>query len=720
MMEGQNEKRVLRRPRSISRLGQIAYNFWWSWQPDARKLFGRLEPTLWKRTQHSPVEILRSISQERMEEVARDPSFLKHYNQVLKAYDAAHGKRETWFNQRFPDIAHKTIAYFSAEFGIHNSLPIYSGGLGLLSGDHCKEAGGIGIPLVGVGFLYQEGYFHQRIHADGWQEAVYRPLATDSVALRPASDTGARVLIEIPVGAGNTVYAVIWKVQVGSVLLYLLDTDVPENQPWDRALSARLYPGDKDFRIRQQIVLGIGAVRALRALHIAPSVWHLNEGHTAFTILERIREWVASGLSFDEAAHRVRESTIFTTHTPVAAGHDTYPSSLIEKYFSHYWPSLGVDLARFWGMGQFHESWGESFNMTALSLRFSDGHNAVAALNGKISRRMWHVLWPNNTEEEVPIISITNGIHVPTWVAHELRPLYEKHLATDWIDCHDDEALWKKILNIQDNLFWKKHLFLKRKMLRFIQDRARVLWAEKRVDPSQVLSGGALLDPDTFTIGYARRFTAYKRPTLLLHDLARLKRILTDRWHPVQIIFAGKAHPDDDVGKRAIQQIYNMARDPEYCGRIAFIENYDMRLAHDLVQGVDLWLNTPRPPFEACGTSGMKAALNGVPTLGARDGWWVEGFNGRNGWAFGKEVSSTDAVTSADADDIEDANEIYALLENEIVPLYYKRGAEGVPHEWVHVAKEAIASVGAAFSARRMMKEYTEKLYVPAARKSDP
>ncbi len=705
-------------PEAISRLEEIAYNFWWSWHPEARTLFGALDRTLWKQTQHNPVQILREVTLERLKEAAHDRSFLNHYKRVMNAYDAEHVDRTTWLNQNVPDLQHKTIAYFSAEFGIHNSLPIYSGGLGLLAGDHCKEAGELGLPLVGIGFLYQQGYLHQHIHADGWQEATHRPLALDFVALKPADSPLGRILIEVPLNHHDKVYVAVWKVQVGSVPLYLMDTDVPENSPWDRELSARLYPGDQEFRVRQQVVLGIGGVRTLRALGIQPAIWHLNEGHTAFTVLERIREAVASGCSYEEAADRVRQSTVFTTHTPVPAGHDTYPSSLIEKYFSHYWPALGLDHAGFWALGHHSAPWGgEVFNMTALALRLSCGRNAVSTLNGTISRKMWHLLWPECTEETVPISSVTNGIHVPTWVALEIRQLYQKYLAPDWIDRHDDPALWEKVFEIPDGLLWKKHLFLKRKLLRFLQNRARTLWTERQVDPSQVLAGGTLLDADTLTIGFARRFTAYKRPTLLFHDFPRLKRILTDRGCPVQIVFAGKAHPQDEVGKRYIQRVYNAARDPELGGRIAFIENYDMRIAHDLVQGVDLWLNTPRPPFEACGTSGMKAALNGVPSLSALDGWWVEGYNGKNGWAFGSVASSADSVSS-EKQDMEDANTLYELLEKKIIPLYYQRDLEGVPHEWIQVAKEAIRSTAAIFSARRMIKEYTEKLYVPATRQT--
>ena len=700
-------------PATISRLEEIAYNLWWSWNPEARALFGALGFTLWRETQHNPIRMLRDISKERLNELAQDPSFLHQYKKVVEAFDAAQGERTTWFSERFPDLKGKTIAYFSAEFGIHNSLPIYSGGLGLLAGDHCKEAGAVGIPLVGVGFLYQQGYFHQHIHADGRQEAVYKPLDINSVALKKMTFPSGENLVEVPLNHSK-IYVSVYQVAVGPITLYLLDTDVPENSPWDRELSARLYAGDQEFRIRQEIVLGIGGVRALRALGIVPDVWHLNEGHTAFMILERMREEVAVGTPYEEAAKKIRRGTVFTTHTPVPAGHDAYPPSLIERYFSNYWPLLSLSQEGFWAMGQHHETWGDSFNMTALALRFSEGHNAVSVLNGNISRKMWQCLWPKGQEEDVPIGSITNGIHVPTWVALELRHLYEKYLAPDWVNQHDDPALWEKVFNIPDSLFWKTHLFLKRKLLRFLQERARVLFTEKGTEASQILASGALLDGDTLTIGFARRYTAYKRPVLLFHNLPRLKKILTNKWLPLQIVFAGKAHPSDEMGKRYIQQVYNLASNPELAGRIAFVENYDMRLAHDLVQGVDLWLNTPRPPFEACGTSGMKAAVNGVPHLSTLDGWWIEGYNGKNGWAFGN--ATTDL--SPEQQDEEDSNRLYDLLEQEIVPLYYEKDKEGMPHQWIQIAKEAIRSAGAAFSARRMVKEYTEKLYVPAARQS--
>ncbi|MFQ5950161.1 MAG: alpha-glucan family phosphorylase, partial [Nitrospiria bacterium] len=450
-------------PDRIKRLEELAYDFWWSWHPEARSLFETLDRPLWKITHHNPVRILRDISTERLKAASEDPAFLRRYDGVIKSYDQNHGMDDAWFRTRFPELVDQPIAYFSAEFGLHNSLPIYSGGLGLLAGDHCKEAGEIGLPLVGVGFLYPQGYFHQRIQADGWQEATYRPLDVKQVGIQPVLFPGTgKGLVEVPVGP-RTVYIAVWQVQVGRVRLYLMDTDVQENAPWDRELSARLYGGDQELRIRQEIVLGIGGVRLLRALGIQPTIWHANEGHTAFLMLERIREGVASGKTFEEAAEAVRRTSIFTTHTPVPAGHDAFPSSLVEKYFSSYWPTLGLDQARFWELGRHQEPWGEAFNMSVLAFHLSEGHNAVSRIHGEVTREMWQSLWPTMEKEEFPIIAITNGVHVPTWVAPEISLLYQKHVSPDWIDQHDDQMIWQRVLDIPDHLLWETRQHLKRK-----------------------------------------------------------------------------------------------------------------------------------------------------------------------------------------------------------------------------------------------------------------
>ncbi|MFQ5597280.1 MAG: alpha-glucan family phosphorylase [Nitrospiria bacterium] len=699
-------------PDRIGRLKELAYNFWWSWQPEGRKLFEAVDRPLWKRTHHNPVAILRDVPIERLKEVAADPSFLRQYDGVMKRYDHEHGPRETWLAGQFPDLRDETIAYFSAEFGLHNSLPIYSGGLGLLAGDHCKEAGELGLPLVGIGFLYPQGYFHQKMETDGSQTATYRPLDVSRVAIARAvfPKTGER-LVPVPVGP-RTVYIAVWQVQVGRVCLYLMDTDVEENAPWDRELSARLYGGDQELRIRQEIVLGVGGVRVLRALGIHPTIWHCNEGHTSFQMLERIREKVETGESFDEAAETVRKRTIFTTHTPVDAGHDAFPSPLIEKYFSSYWPLLRIDQGQFWELGRHKESWGEAFNMTVLALHLSARRNAVSRLHGKVSRRMWRHIRTLQKEDDIPIISITNGIHAPTWTAPEIKILYRKHLAPDWVERQDDPVLWQRISDIPDKDLWEIRQKLKLKLLSFIRERARLSWVQERADPVQLLASGTLLDPETLTIGYARRFAAYKRATLILQDIERLIQILGNRRRPIQIIFSGKAHPADDHGKHLLQTIYNLTKDSRIAGHIAFVENYDMHVAHFLVQGVDVWLNTPRPPLEASGTSGMKAALNGVPQIGMLDGWWPEGYNGSNGWVFGQSASETSGLP--ESDDAADAENLYRVIEEQVAPLYYLRDRDGVPRGWIELVKETIRSIAPVFSMRRVVKEYTEKLYVPA------
>ncbi len=696
-------------PDRIARLKELAYDFWWSWDPEARHLFEMLDRVLWDRTHHNPVAILRDITAERLKEAVEDPNFLRHYDGVLKRFDSLHTTKDTWVNQNYPGLTDHPIAYFSAEFGLHNSLPIYSGGLGILAGDHCKEAGELGLPLIGIGFLYPQGYFHQRIQADGWQEAIYRPLDTQRVAIEPVQfNATGEAFIQIPVGQ-RMIYIAAWKVQVGRVRLFLMDTNIPQNEPWDRELSARLYAGDEDLRIRQEIVLGIGGVRLLRALGIHPAVWHCNEGHTAFQMLERIRERVASGETFDAAAAKIRKSTVFTTHTPVPAGHDAFPSHLIEKYFSAYWPELGIDQARFWNLGKHQENWGEAFNMTVLAMHLSQWRNAVSAIHGKVSRKMWQHLWPDLPEKDVPITSITNGIHTATWIAPELIELFRRYIAPDWAERHDDVTLWERVADIPDKALWDIRQQMKRKLLNFIRERARVAWMRDRAEPVQLLAAGTLLDPDALTIGYARRFAGYKRANLIFHDLERLKKILSNVRRPVQIIFAGKAHPADDIGKHLIQGIYNLAKDSKMAGHIVFVENYEMHVAHFIVQGVDVWLNSPRPPLEASGTSGMKAALNGVPQLSIPDGWWPEAYNGSNGWAFG----GTAAHTQAEAD-AADAESLYQILEHEVIPLYYLRDSDHIPRGWTALMRETIRTIAPVFSMRRAVKEYTKQFYAPA------
>jgi starch phosphorylase len=656
--------------------------------------------------------MLSEMTPEQIAVATRDPLFRRAYNAVLMNYDREMKNGNLWFPKQYSELVDKPIAYFSFEFGLHQSLPIYSGGLGILSGDHCKEASDLGLPFVGVGFMYPQGYFRQRIPSHGWQDAIYVPLDPDRVPMRPVYDrNGERLFVQVQLDR-QIVHAELWHVQVGRVNLYLMDTDVEQNAPWDRELTHRLYGGDQEMRVKQEIVLGIGGVRALRALGIQPAVWHMNEGHSAFLVLERIRELVDNGLSFEDAAAAVRATSVFTTHTPVPAGHDAFPFHLLDKYFWHYWDALKLDRESFLALGEYQQEWGSAFNMTVLALRLAAHTNAVSELHGQVTRRMWKTVWPRAAEVQVPIVSITNGIHLPTWMAGSLGRLLKKYLGTDWLERHDDPMLWTRINEIPDVELWDVRQHLKRKLTGFIRERARRGHIAGELDPEQVLTAGTFLDPEALTIGFARRFATYKRATLLFYDIERLRKLLHDPYRPVQFVFAGKAHPADDPGKHLIQQIYTKAKDPAFGGRIAFVEDYDMHVAHYLVQGVDVWLNNPRRPHEASGTSGMKAAINGVLNLSVLDGWWAEGYNGFNGWAIGTHEQLDDPH----AQDRADAESLYRLIEEEVVPLYYRRDSDNVPRGWIQIVKEAIRTAAPAFSTRRMIKEYTEQMYVPAAR----
>lgn len=700
-------------PLRIVRLEELAYNFWWSWHREARDLFKILDYSLWRSTGHNPVKMLLEVSPERLEELAAAPLFLRQYDAVSMALDADLSNGHLWFPAQYPDLTARPVAYFSAEFGLHRSLPTYAGGLGVLAGDHCKEASDIGLPFVAVGFLYEMGYFRQRITSDGWQEAIYPRFKPEEVAIREAlCDDGECLFVPVEVG-DRIVQLQVWHVQAGRTRLYLMDADNDLNTPWDRELTARLYGGDQEMRIQQEIVLGIGGVRVLRALGSDPLVFHLNEGHSAFLVLERVRELVEAGQSFDEARQAVRATTVFTTHTPVLAGHDVFPFHLVDKYFRTYWPRLGLSREQFLELGS-HAGERQGFNMTALALRMCEQCNGVSKLHGEVARRMFQSIWPDKPVEQVPISHVTNGIHVPAWIGEAVNKIYRKYLGPDWIERHDDPALWERILDVPDDELWAAHLHLKRKLMSMIRERTRRRRVERRLDAEQVLCAGTFLDPDALIIGFARRFATYKRATIIFHDLDRLKRLLHDRYRPVQFIFSGKAHPADDGGKRFIQHIYNAAKDPAMGGRIAFVEDYDLQVARYLVQGVDVWLNTPRRPYEASGTSGQKAAANGIPNLSVLDGWWAEGYNGANGWAIDSGRQHDDPW----AQDAADAEALYHLLEDEVVPLFYERDADYVPRGWVQVMKEAIRTAVPVFCTRRMVKEYTERFYVPAAERA--
>lgn len=698
-------------PSRIHRLHELSLDLWWSWDNRARDVFRRLDYALWRRSAHNPVKLLQQISAARLRQVAEDPRFLQLYDEAITGRDEERRLVHPWWSTNGEVINGGTIAYFSAEFALHQSLPIYAGGLGVLAGDHCKEASDLGVPLVGVGFMYPQGYFHQRMSNDGWQEEHYERLTWTQAPIETAlTPEGRPCVTAVPLG-DRTVLAAVWRVRVGRVRLFLLDTDLEENAPWDRELSARLYGGDREIRIQQEVILGIGGVRALRALGVTPTVWHLNEGHAAFVALQRIRDLVERGRSFDAALDEVRRSTVFTTHTPVPAGHDAFPFHQVEKHLAGCWGDMGLHRERFLALGQHDSGHGSQFNMTALAMRTSEHINAVSALHGEVTRAMWQSIWPDTPVDRLPVRFVTNGVHVPTWMAAAMVDLFARYLGAGWLDRTDDPALWDGLLAIPDAELWAVRNELRQDLFEFIRERRRTLWTERQVGPNGIVAAGALLDPRALTIGYARRFTSYKRPELIFQDAERLARIVNNLDHPVQIVFAGKAHPADEPAKHHLQRVFKRCIDPEFGGRIAFIDDYDMHVAHYLVHGCDVWLNHPRKPLEASGTSGMKAALNGVPHFSIGDGWWAEGYNGRNGWLIESQADPDDQA----ATDAADADALYALLEKEIVPTFYDRDTQDTPVGWLRVVREAMRSNIPRFSARRMLKQYVTEMYGPAA-----
>ena len=704
-------------PERISGLVDLAYNLWWSWNPEAGALFKQVNRQAWKESIHNPVRMLREIPVGFLKQAAENPAYLRRYDIVMRRFRKYMSATGTWFSAEHPDSRSLTIAYFSAEYGLHHSLPIYAGGLGFLAGDHLKEASDLGLPMVAVGFMYSQGYLHQEISPDGWQKDINEPLDPDAAPITRVLDSaGDHLVVRVP-HIDPPIYVAVWKVQVGRIPLYLLDTDIDCNDPRNRGISSRLYTGDLEQRLRQEIVLGIGGRKVLHVLGADYSAVHLNEGHPAFALLERIRERVERGMEFDEALDEVRATSVFTSHTPVPAGHDIFPINLIDRYFKAYYPALGIDRREFLQLGVHPQSPGAGFNMTAFALRASEHHNGVSRAHGTVTRQMWRCLWPGTPETTVPIDYVTNGVHVPTWLNHRMKDLYDRHIGPtcpNWLSEHDDPVVWELIDEIPDAELWYIHTWLKAKLFNRIREQERIRWAAQHPggvpDPA---TGGAYLNPDVLTIGFARRFSTYKRAHLIFEDLERLKRILNNRWYPVQVIFAGKAHPADNEGKRLLQKIYRYTQQPEFGGRVAFVEDYSEKVAQYLVHGVDVWLNNPLPPMEASGTSGMKASLNGVLNLSILDGWWVEGYNGRNGWAFGSETAACDGR------DATDAAAIYNLLEKEVVPLYYDRSVDNIPHGWVKMMKESIKSNGPRFSARRMVKEYVARYYPPLLKAAD-
>ncbi|HKI52955.1 MAG TPA: alpha-glucan family phosphorylase, partial [Anaerolineales bacterium] len=671
-------------PKKLARLGDLAFNLWWTWQAEAGRLYARLDRAMWERLNHNPIRMLREIDRERLNEVLKDKDYMDSYKRVFADFDAYMSQQDTWTDQTQPKLASNPIAYFSMEFGLHETLPIYSGGLGVLAGDHLKEASDLGLPLSAVGFMYVQGYFSQRISEDGWQEALNNPLTFDDlpVNLVLKDDKPVTVAVELP---DRSVSLQVWEVRVGRVPLYLLDSNVEGNSDYDCLLTARLYWSDLDRRIIQEVLLGIGGVRMLRALDVKPGVWHMNEGHAAFLTLERARELVAAGDTFEAAIEKTRGQNVFTTHTPVPAGNDEFPLWLMDKYLAAVWPQLGLDREQFNDLARHEQPHGETFSMGILALRSSKGRNAVSELHGHVSRDMWHFLWSDKKVEDVPITHVTNGVHTANWMARRLWMLLDQHLGKDWMDRLDETEMWNKLDTLPDQDLWNVRQHLKRKMNFYLRERVRDRWTVGGFHPVQVVSAGVLLNPYVLTIGFARRFATYKRASLILSDVERLLHVINRPNMPVQIVFAGKAHPADEPGKQLIQEIYRTVKRAETGGRLVFVEDYDMNLARYLVQGVDVWLNTPRRPLEASGTSGMKAGLNGALNFSILDGWWRESFNGKNGWSIGEDKHTE--VTNAQ--DAADAQDLYNKLENEIIPMYYDRDINNVPVEWVGRMKES-------------------------------
>jgi len=697
-------------PAPLEPLRELSFNLWWTWEPAARRLFRELDPELWNQTNHNPVRMLQLSRQSRLEELAQDKNFLRELKQVFEDFEKYLGRRET-YGKTGPGAAIKNpIAYFSAEFGFHESIPNYSGGLGILAGDHCKSASDLDLNFVAIGLLYRHGYFRQQIDKDGVQAAINLNQSFYHLPIREARHGEMKLLISVPI-LDREVFAKVWELRVGRVNVYLLDTDVPENSPEDRRITAELYGGDLEMRMRQEIVLGIGGVKALTALGVQPDVFHMNEGHSAFLALERIRlNVVEKKLDFYSALQVVAAANVFTTHTPVPAGNDSFSREMMQKYFGKFAKELNISFEELFSFGHTRLNPDEPFSMTILALRLSRHANGVSKLHGDVSRSLWKDVWSGVPMHEVPITSITNGVHTKTWMAPEFAALYRKHLG-DWEEHLTEPDFWRGVIDIPDAQLWETHQQLKRRLIDFVRERERRRRERLGESPESIRRVNRILDPEILTVGFARRFATYKRGALLFSDKERLKRLVNDATRPVQFLFAGKAHPRDEAGKALIQEVYRFSREAGLETRIIFVEDYDSYIARRLGQGVDLWLNHPLRPLEASGTSGMKSAPNGGINLSVLDGWWREGFNGSNGWAIGAEINDG----STDFQNEVDASSLYQLLENQIVPLYYAKPDGKLPLAWLQLMRESIRSVTPVFNTQRMVKEYTEKLYIPAA-----
>jgi len=691
-------------PPRISGLAAVAGNLAWSWNREARALFAAIDERLWDRVRGNPIALLRLVDPERLEACAQDEAFVQAYDGVMRWFAEERSSEHTWYARNYPEIADRALAYFCAEFGVHSSVPIYSGGLGILAGDHCKAASDLGVPLVGVGILYRAGYLDQHIRPDGWQQDGDDRVDVGMTPLTPLTGPEDGPYLTTVRTAGRDVVVRGMQLHVGRVRIVLLDSDVDSNHPDDRTLLSRLYGGGLDTRLRQEWLLGVAGVRALRALNVDPAVWHSNEGHAAFMLIERLRELAGRGVRFTDAVHAIRQTSVFTTHTPVPAGHDVFPREAVAQCAGPIWRELGIDEDTFFHLGFDPQHGPQSFHMTATAIRLSSRVNGVSRRHGAVTRKLWAPLWPGREPDRVPIGYITNGVHLATWMANSIMALLDRRLGADWGEHIDDPLIWDRVLSLDPEELWRLHRHQKEQLMQFVREEARRSYATRSLESAQLVGAGTLLDPSALTIGFARRFATYKRADLVFRDAERLRLLLINRERPVQIIFAGKAHPADAPGKQTLQAVYHFTREPRFEGRVAFVEDYDMRLAQLLVRGVDVWLNLPKVPMEASGTSGMKAALNGVPQLSTMDGWWEEGFDGNNGWAIRPSEDSDDATADA----------LYTALETQVVPRFYSRNAHDIPEDWIATMRYALRAAGKQFAARRMVEQYVTESYAPA------
>jgi starch phosphorylase len=695
------------------RLRALARNIWWTWHPEVVSFFRELDPVRWRQLDHNPIALLSEFSPERLEQRVSELVLSSQINYAYRRLQEYLHSDLSWGMTHAGVLHVRPVAYFSAEFGLHESLPIYSGGLGVLAGDHIKSASDLGVPLVGVGLFYDHGYFLQRLDRDGWQREESLAVDVNQLPLEPAAGPNGypvHVTVETRTGA---IVARVLQLTVGRNRLLLLDANVEGNRPEDRELTAHLYDGDDRARVRQELLLGVGGVRALTALNIRPGILHLNEGHSAFAGLEFIRERMRDeGLDFAEASGRVAGQTVFTTHTPVAAGHDRFSPELIEEHLGPQRDALGLTPDRFLGLGRVNpENRSEPFCMTVLALKLSRRANAVSALHGRVSRNMWTGLWPGRTAEEIPVGHVTNGVHVPSWLAPQMHALYSRHLGRDWEQRSSEPRVWMSIENVDDGELWETHQVLKARLLDFVRRRAAAQYERRGEPPAMVEQARQALHLETLTIGFARRFATYKRADLILHNLERLANLINDPRAPIQLVFAGKAHPRDEPGKRLLREVARLTHDPRFAGRLVFVEDYDINVGRHLVQGVDVWLNTPRRPLEASGTSGQKVVPNGGLNLSVLDGWWAEAYDGSNGFAVGMGLTHS----SPEIQDVRDAEALYHTLEREVIPLYYDRDHDGLPRGWIARMKRGIRTLGWRFNADRMVMDYVRECYLPAA-----